>query len=106
MRRRGRKARTFSTLTSTRAKLIADDKALMKRAKAETVDRMRFGALVNAYSFATSEVNISAMATRMYGPETIQTLYFDGHGTASSLVPPSGMRVHSDGRLSWQGELA
>ena len=48
--------------------------AVMNSANAWTIERMFFGALVNAYSSDVMEARISEMAIRMYEPLCTQML--------------------------------
>ena len=88
-----------SVLTEVRAKLRAAERAVWNCEKAMTNDFICLGALVNAYSNEVMDAKISAIPTRMYGPETTQTLIGAGLGNPSSVS-------HSDGRLLWQGDLS
>ena len=92
-------ANVGSMLTAVSEKLSADESATWNCEKAMTTDFMRTGALVNAYSSDVIEAKISEMPTRMYGPETTQTLTFAG------FCVPSSFR-HSEGLRSWQGDFS
>jgi len=89
-----------STLTATNAKFRALERAFWNCDRAITTDFMRLGALVKAYSKEVIEAKISARPTRMYGPETTQTLMGDGLGSGGTSFVS-----HSEGAPPWHGEV-